>query len=285
MSKINLLLAASVMSLLFACNNSSEQKSGSADSSATTATQPSTPSWKEENVSFSGDSANLNGYMVYDENNKDKRPAVLVIPEWWGLNDYAKRRARDLAALGYVAMAVDVYGDGKTADNPKDAQALATPFYMHPEKAKARIDAAIAKVKTYAQVDPNNIAAVGYCFGGGVLLNTARLGDDLKGVVSFHGSLIGVPAKKELLKTAILVCHGNADPFVPAKEADAFKKQMDSIGANYTFKSYDSAKHAFTNPDATMMGEKFKLPIAYNAKADTASWNDMKMFFGMLFNK
>lgn len=285
MSRINLLLTLSLSGLLFACNNNTGEKTDASDSTKTTQTTPSTPSWKEDNITFSGDSATMNGYVVYDENNKDKRPAVLVIPEWWGLNDYAKRRARELAALGYVAMAVDVYGDGKTADNPKDAQALATPFYMHPEKAKTRIDAAIAKVKTYSQVDPANIAAVGYCFGGGILLNTARLGDELKGVVSFHGSLIGVPAKKELLKTAILVCHGNADPFVPAKEAEAFKKQMDSIQANYTFKAYDSAKHAFTNPDATQLGEKFKIPIAYNAKADTASWNDMKMFFGMLFGK
>lgn len=285
MSRINLLPAVLALSILSACNNNEGGNTSSTDTSQTAASATATPSWKEDNVTFTGDSATMNGYVVYDENNKDKRPAVLVIPEWWGLNEYARKRARELAALGYVAMAVDVYGNGKTADNPKDAQALATPFYMHPEKAKARIDAAIAKVKTYSQVDQNNIAAVGYCFGGGILLNTARLGDELKGVVSFHGSLIGVPAKKELLKTAILVCHGNADPFVPAKEATAFKKQMDSIQANYTFKGYDSAMHAFTNPDATMLGEKFKIPIAYNAKADTASWNDMKMFFGMLFNK
>ena len=127
------------------------------------------------------------------------------------------------------------------------------------------------------------MAAIGYCFGGGVLLNTVRLGDELKGVVSFHGSLVGTPANKDLLKSRILVCHGGADPFVPQKEVDQFKKQMDSINAPYTFKVYEGATHAFTNPDATRLGEKFKLPIAYNAAADTASWKDMKEFFGTLF--
>ena len=239
-----------------------------------------TPSFKEDNITYTGDSTTMNGFVVYDENNKNKRPAVLVVPEWWGMNDYAKRRARELAALGYVAMAIDVYGEGKTADNPDSAGKFATPFYQNPQKAKARIDAAIAKIKSYEQVDASNIAAVGYCFGGGVLLNTARLGDELKAVVSFHGSLIGTPANKDLLKTAILVCHGEADPFVPQKDADLFKKQMDSIGANYTFKGYPNATHAFTNPNATAMGEKFKMPIAYNGAADTASWNDMKTFLG-----
>jgi dienelactone hydrolase len=220
---------------------------------------------------------------VYNENDSAKRPAVLVVPEWWGITDYPKFRARELAKLGYVAMAVDIYGNGKTADNPDSAQKFAMAFYKDPQKAKARLDAAIAKIKTYSQVDPNNIAAVGYCFGGGILLNTVRLGDDLKGVVSFHGTLLGTPAKKDLLKSKILVCHGAADPFVPKKDVDQFKKQMDSIGANYTFKSYEGAVHAFTNPGATEMGKKFKMPIAYNGAADTASWKDMQVFFGDLF--
>jgi dienelactone hydrolase len=258
--------------LVVACNNeSAPAEAGEAVNN---------PSYKEESITYTGDSTSMNGFVVYDENNKNKRPAVLVVPEWWGMNDYTKRRARELAALGYVAMAIDVYGEGKTADNPDSAGKFATPFYQNPQKAKARIDAAIAKIKSYEQVDASNIAAVGYCFGGGVLLNTARLGDELKAVVSFHGSLIGTPANKDLLKTAILVCHGEADPFVPQKDADLFKNQMDSIGANYTFKGYPNATHAFPNPNATAMGEKFKMPIAYNGAADTASWNDMKTFLG-----
>ena len=238
---------------------------------------------KEDNITYTGDGATMNGYVVFQDNGDAKRPAVLVVPEWWGMGDYVKMRARELAKLGYIAMAIDVYGNGKQADNPDSAGVLAMPFYTNPQKAKTRIDAAIAKIKTYAQTDTAKVAAIGYCFGGGILLNTARLGDDLKGVVSFHGSLVGTPADKKLLRTKILVCHGNADSFVPQKEVDQFKKQMDSIGAAYTFVVYDSATHAFTNPNATAMGLKFKMPIKYNAAADTASWNDMKNFFGTLF--
>ncbi|MCW3116797.1 MAG: dienelactone hydrolase [Chitinophagaceae bacterium] len=262
-----------------ACNN----ESSTTQTTATTDSAAKEPKWKEENITYNGDNATLDGYVVYDENSDKKRPAVLVVPEWWGLNDYPKFRARELAKLGYVAFAVDIYGNGKTADNPDSAMKYASAFYKDPQKAKARIDAAIAKIKTYSQVDTSSIAAVGYCFGGGVLLNTVRLGDELKGVVSFHGSLIGTPANKDLLKSKILVCQGGADPFVPQKDVDLFKKQMDSIGANYTFKVYEGAKHAFTNPNATQLGEKFKMPIAYNAAADTASWQDMKTFFGALF--
>jgi dienelactone hydrolase len=240
---------------------------------------------KEETISFPADSANLQAFVVYNDSIKGKRPAVIVIPEWWGLNDYPKMRARMLAKLGYVAMALDIYGDGKVAETPDSAQAYATPFYMHPEKAKARIDAAIAKLRTYDNVDTAEIGAIGYCFGGGVLLNTARLGDDLKGVVSFHGSLIGTPARKDLLRTKILVCHGNADKFVTPDMVAAFKKQMDSIGAAYTFIGYDSATHAFTNPASTVNGQKFHMPIAYNGKADTASWEAMKTFFAGVFGK
>ena len=272
-----LLLATS---FFMACNNDT---TSTTQTSTDTASATKEPKWKEENITYTGDSATLSGYVVYDENSDVKRPAVLVVPEWWGLNDYPKMRARELAKLGYVAMAIDVYGDGKTADNPDSAGKYAGAFYQNPQKAKARIDAAIAKIKTYSQVDASNIAAVGYCFGGGVLLNTVRLGDELKGVVSFHGSLIGTPANKDLLKSKILVCHGAADSFVPQKDVAIFKKQMDSIGAAYTFKEYAGATHAFTNPAATEAGKKFKIPIAYNGPADTASWQDMKTFFGVLF--
>ena len=265
--------------LVTACNNNTS--TNSAASASDSASQQ--PKWKEENITYNGDNTTLDGYVVYDESTDKKRPAVLVVPEWWGLTEYPKSRARDLAKLGYVAFAVDIYGNGKTADNPDSATKYSTEFYKDPQMAKRRIDAAIAKIKSYSQVDTLNIAAVGYCFGGGLLLNTVRLGDELKGVVSFHGMLIGTPADKNLLRSKILVCHGGADPFVPQKDVDLFKKQMDSIGASYELKVYEGAKHAFTNPDATRLGEKFKLPLAYNAAADTASWNDMKTFFGTIF--
>jgi len=246
-------------------------------------TRTKTPILKEEMVSYKVDSLNMKSFVVYDENIKGKRPAVLVIHEWWGLNDYTKRRARMLAELGYIAMAVDMYGNERIGKDPGTAQNLAMPFYIHPEIAKKHFDAALAEFKKNPNVDQTKIAGIGYCFGGGVLLNLARMGEPLNGVVSFHGGLVGTPADKNLTKAEILVCHGEADSFVPKGQVDMFKKQMDSIGKSYTFKSYPGATHAFTNPDATEMGKKFKMPIEYNAAADAASWNDMKEFFGRIF--
>jgi dienelactone hydrolase len=208
---------------------------------------------------------------------------VLVVHEWWGLNDYTKMMARKLAALGYLAMAVDMFGNGKNAANPEEAKELTTPLYKDPQLAKSRLDAAIRKIKEFPQADPNSIAAIGYCFGGGVVLNCAKLGADLKGVVSFHGGLVGVPADKKLLKAKILVCHGGSDKFVSMADADVFKHQLDSIGATYTFKVYANATHAFTNPDATRIGKQFNMPIEYNVQADQDSWNDMKVFLDSVF--
>jgi len=270
-----------------ACNN---QSSSSSTTDTTASTTDSTmkgttkaPSLKEEDVTYTANGVTMDGYVVYDANREGKRPAVLVVPEWWGLVDYPKMRARKLAELGYMAMAIDMYGNGKIADNPGDASKATGPFYKDLKMTKSRFDAALAKLKTYSQVDTNNIAAIGYCFGGGVVLNVARLGEDLKGVVSFHGSLIGAPANKDLLKAKILVCHGMADQFVKPEDVEKFKKQMDSIGADYTFKQYPNATHAFTNPASDANAEKFKMPVKYNPAADSASWNDMKDFFARIF--
>lgn len=261
---------------MISCNNNSEQPKKNEQT-------VTTPKLKEENISYKLDSLTMDGYVVYDENITGKRPAILVVHEWWGLNDYVKSRARQLAELGYIAMAIDLYGNGKRADNPADAGALATPFYKDPVMAKKHFDAAVAKLKEYAQVDSSNMAGIGYCFGGGMLINLARMGEPLKGVVSFHGSLLGTPADKNMLRSKLLVLHGNDDKFVPQTEVAAFKKQMDSIGASYKFVGYDGATHAFSNPNATAVGQKYQIPIAYNAAADTASWNEMKVFFKDLF--
>ncbi|MEJ7672869.1 MAG: dienelactone hydrolase family protein [Chitinophagaceae bacterium] len=239
---------------------------------------------KEDSVSYSLDGKTFKGFIVYDSGKQDKRPGVLVVHEWWGLNEYSRSRARQLAEMGYIAMAVDMFGDGKTGDDPKSAEELATPFYKDPTLAKTRLDAALNKLKEYTQTDSENIAAIGYCFGGFVVLNAAKLGADLKGVVSFHGGLGGVPVKKDLMKAQILICHGEADDFVN-KEVEPFKKEMDSAGIEYTFKSYPNATHAFTNPGATEKGKKFNMPIQYKAAADSASWNDMRAFFDRIFTK
>src|ERR1035437_508820 len=152
---------------------------------------------KEETVTYSVGNTVFKGYLAYDENLKGKRPAVLVVPEWWGLNDYPKMRARMLAELGYVALAVDMFGDGKIAMNPTEAQAYTAPFYSNPQLSKERLDAGLAKIKEFIQTDPANIFAIGYCFGGAVVLNAAELGCNLKGIVSFHGGLNGVSPNKE----------------------------------------------------------------------------------------
>ncbi len=249
--------------------------------------QSKTPpsSIKEEVVSYNSDGLTLKGFVAYDENIKGKRPVILVVHEWWGLNDYSKMRARQLAALGYLAMAVDMFGDGRTAANPKEAQAFTIPYYKDLQLVKSRLDAAINKIKENPLADTRKIAAIGYCFGGFVVLNAAKLGSDLKGVVSFHGGLVGAPADKKLLKAKILVCHGGADKFVTGEDVSVFKREMDSIHADYQFKTYANATHAFTNPDATKIGKEFNLPIEYNAKADVDSWNDMKAFLTKLFKK
>ena len=271
----SVLLAAGVV--MTACNNEEKKTEPSVE------TAVKEPKIKEDNVTYTGDNISMSGFVAYDENKEGPRPAVIVVPEWWGLNDYPKHRAKQLAELGYIAIAIDMYGNGKTADNPDSAGKYATPFYQDPQMAKRRFEAALQKLKSYSQTDTSKIAAIGYCFGGAQVLNMARLGENLKGVVSFHGNLMGVPADKSKLKAAILVCHGAADTFVSTKEIELFKQEMVKVGADYKFNAYDSAKHAFTNPEATELGKKFNLPIAYNAAADSASWNDMKSFFNRIF--
>jgi len=240
---------------------------------------------KEENISYVFDGKTFKGFVAYDASVKGKRPGVLVVHEWWGLNDYTKMRAKKLAELGYIAMAVDLFGDGKNAANPQEAMQMTSPFYKDMQMAKSRLDAALTKLKEMPETDGANVAAIGYCFGGAVVLNSAKLGENLKGVVSFHGGLAGVPANKDLLKAKVLVCHGGSDKFVSMRDLDVFKHGMDSIGADCSVKIYANATHAFTNPDATKIGKEFNLPIEYNAEADKNSWNDMKVFFAALFKQ
>lgn len=278
------LLAGSFM--MFSCNNEAgnNEKKSEEKMDSTASSRADTAAVKEEAVSYSAHGTPLKGYIAYDSAKQGKRPIVLVVPEWWGVTEYPRMRAKQLAQLGYLAMAVDIYGNGKIADNPDEALKAAMPFYKNPQEAKARLDAALAKAKTYPQADTSQTAAIGYCFGGSMVLNAAKLGSDFDGVVSFHGGLEGVPARKDLLKAKILVCHGGADSSVPQSQVDAFKKSLDSIGANYTFKTYPNATHAFTNPEADSKAAKFKMPIKYNPAADSASWNDMKTFFGQIFH-
>jgi len=245
--------------------------------------QNASSSIKGEEVTYNDGSVALKGYVAYNEKQQGKRPAIIVVPEWWGCNEYTRVRARMLAELGYIAIAADMYGDGKIAANPTDALADATPFYKDPQLGKSRIAAAVKKITEYSQADAGKMAATGYCFGGSMVLNAAKLGMDFKGVVSFHGGLAGVPATAGTTKANILVCHGAADKFISADDIKNFRDNLDAVKAPYTFKSYDGATHAFSNPDATATGKKFNMPIEYNEAADKQSWNDMKDFFKKIF--
>jgi dienelactone hydrolase len=220
-------------------------------------------------VEFSAQGVVMKGYLAYDENIKGKRPGVLVIHEWWGLNDYARKRARMLAELGYTGLAVDMYGEGKEAMHPDDAGKFSSELMKNFDVAKIRFMAAMDFLKQQATVDSTRIAAIGYCFGGGVILNMARQGIDLKGVASFHGSLNAVmPAKVGNVKAKILVLHGGDDKFIPTEQIEAFKQEMKSAGVDFQFFSYPGALHSFTNPEADALGKKFSMAIAYNADAD-----------------
>jgi len=230
-----------------------------------------------------GDTA-LKGFLAYDDAKPGKRPGVLVVHEWWGLNDYARKRATMLAELGYTALAVDMYGNGKTTEHSNDAGAFTKEVTQNLAVERARFQAALDLLKSQPTTDPGRIAAIGYCFGGGVVLQMAREGVDLAGVASFHGSLgTDQPAKKGGVKARVLVLHGADDPFVPKEQIEQFKQEMTQAGADYTFIAYPGATHGFTNSDADRLGAANNMPIKYNAKADQASWAEMQAFFRRIF--
>lgn len=237
-------------------------------------------------VEYQADGVTMKGYMAHDDAIKGKRPGVLVVHEWWGLNDYAKRRANMLAEAGYVALAVDMYGEGKTADNPKDAGALAGSINKNPPLARARFAAAEKFLNSQPLVRKGELAALGYCFGGGVVLNMARFGEPLKGVVTFHGVLAtDVSVKPGSIKPKIRVFTGEADPIVPPEQVEAFKTEMANAKADWQLVSYPGVKHTFTNPEADVYAAKFGLPLKYDAHADQSSWAHTMDFLKSIFKQ
>lgn len=227
-------------------------------------------------VVYKAGDTTLKGYLA-KPSGEGKRPGVLVVHEWWGQNDYAKMRARMVADLGYVALAVDMYGDGVTTTDPKKAGELSGAIYKNPEVGIERFKAALAFLRGQEGVDPDRIAAIGYCFGGTTVLTAARAGIDLRGVVSFHGGLapVGAPAAKGSIKGKVLVCHGGADPLVPKEQFDAFLQEMADSEADWQVSVYGKAKHSFTNPDADKAG---MAPVGYDKTADERSWREMTGF-------
>jgi dienelactone hydrolase len=238
-------------------------------------------------VSYEHAGVKLEGYLAYDNVKMpagEKAAGVLVVPEWWGLNDYVKGRAEKLARLGYVAFVADMYGAGVSTTDSKKAAELAGQFYGKPlmaERAQAGLDQLLAT----GLVDPARVAAIGYCFGGSTVQALAYSGAPLAGIVSFHGGLIPVPADAAArTKAKILICQGALDPMASKEAVDAFTKSMNDGKFDYQFISYSGAVHAFTNPDADRLAAANGLKgIGYNAAADQRSWALMQSFFHELF--
>ncbi len=239
---------------------------------------------KEGPVEYQAGDTVLKGYLVYDDATKERRPGVLVVHEWWGHDQHARNSARKLAEAGYVALALDMYGGGKQADHPDSAGKFSGEVRKNLPLMKSRFEAGMQLLRKQPQVDGKRLAAIGYCFGGSVVLEMARAGEDLRGVASFHGGLATEhPAQPGGTKARVLVMNGADDPFVPPEQIAAFKKEMEGAKMNYKFVNYPGAKHSFTNPDADAHGAKFNLPLNYNAIADKESWLELQSFLKQIF--
>lgn len=243
----------------------------------------SLPAIVTEEVRYSVGDTRLNGYLAYPRNAKNV-PGVLVVHEWWGHNDYVRKRAEMLAELGYAAFALDMYGDGKVTGHPKEANAFMMEVVNNADAARARFEKALDLLKSSPMVDREKIAAIGYCFGGAVVLSMARMGLDLDGVVSYHGALQGLaPINPADVNARFMVFNGAADPFVPEEAKQTFKAEMDAANLKYEFIDYPGAVHGFTNPGADEKGEAYGLPLKYDAAADTDSWQKTQEFFNEIF--
>ena len=234
-----------------------------------------------KNISYQHDGVELEGYLAYDDSIKGKVPAVLIVHEWWGLNDYARMRAEQLAALGYVAFALDMYGKGKVTQHPKQAAEWMRQTNSNVRLWQKRALAGLQVLKNEPRTDTARIAAIGYCFGGATVQQLAYSGADVRGVVSFHGSLIPPqPDQVKQVKGKVLICHGSADPFIKAEAVQNYIAAMNASGLDWQMIMYGGAKHSFTNPDADMAGMG---ALKYSKSADQRSWSHMKQFFDEIF--
>lgn len=241
---------------------------------------------KSETIKYEVAGQPFAGTLSYDDSIKGKRPGVLVVHEWWGHNAYANKRAEMLAKLGYTAFALDMYGAGKVANHPEDAKKFMEATLADMKVAEARFNAALKLLQQQPTVEASKIAAIGYCFGGGMVLHMAKVNPDLAGVVSYHGAL-GIAANTKPvstpIKTKIMVFNGADDPFVTKEQIAAFKQDMLTIGADYEFIDYPGVKHGFTNPEADTFAKKFDMPLKYDEKADKDSWEKTQGFFKKIF--
>ena len=242
---------------------------------------------KEELVTYQDGQTTMKGFVVYDDAVQGKRPGIIMVHEWWGITKHMHTEAQKFAQQGYTAFIADMYGDGKTGDNPKDAGALSGSTMKDPKVMEGRFNAARAQLAGHPSVDPTRIGAVGYCFGGAVVLNMARTGADLVAVAGFHASLgLNTPAPAPgTVKAKILVLNGADDPFVKREQYEVLKKDFDAAKAEYRVIEYPGAVHAFTNPEATELGQKFNLPLRYDAQVDRDAKAEALKFFAANLQK
>ncbi|TNG03460.1 MAG: dienelactone hydrolase family protein [Gammaproteobacteria bacterium] len=236
----------------------------------------------EKTVDFEHNGTKYKGYIYHDDAVSGKRPGVMVVHQWWGLTDYAKGRAKQLAEMGYVSFAMDMYGENKLTTHPEQAKEWMTQTTSNADAWRALANKGLDLLKANDKVDTSKLAAIGYCFGGSTVMQLAYSGADVKGVVSFHGSLPPAsPEQAKAIKGKVLIEHGNADSFVPADRIAKFKAALDAANVDYTFHGYDGVRHAFTDPGADSRGIE---NLKYNADADKQSWSAMKTFFNQIFN-
>ncbi len=274
-------LVATLLITLWSCGGNTGNQ---AESNTETVEEEIEVEIRGEEVTYSTDSTTMIGYLAKEVSTNEKRPGIIVIHEWWGHNDYVRERADMLAEMGYTALAVDMYGDGKQAQHPEDAGKFAGMVMSNMDEAKARFMQALETLKADPTVDPEKIAAIGYCFGGSVALTMANAGMDLDAVAAFHSGLqLPVMPQEGQLTAKVLVCNGADDPFVPAEQVAAFTAAMDSAKADYKYIAYEGAVHGFTSKGADSLGQKFELPLAYNAEADQKSWQEMQDLFDSVF--
>ena len=241
---------------------------------------PAAAAVKTETVSYQHAGTVYEGFLAYDDALAGPRPGVLVVHEWWGLNDYAKTRATMLAEMGYVAFAVDMYGGGKTAGHPREAAKFAGMVRENQAEWRARALAGLQQLRARPETDKQNVAAIGYCFGGATVLQLAYAKAPVKGVVSFHGALPAASkAEAEGVTAAVMICHGAADGFVPPEQVEACLEPLEAAGVDYVFTAYAGAKHGFTNPGADARGMD---GLGYDRNADARSWAAMSAMFDVL---
>lgn len=270
----NRLVVALALLSTVACRGTGEK---APESKAEPAAAPTPEGVVSRGISYTAGKTTLNGYIAWDATAKGKRPGVLLVHEWWGLNDNVREQARRLAKEGYVAFALDMYGAGKHTAHPDSAQAFMQAAMRDMVGMSHRFNAALQQLKQDPNVDSTRIAAIGYCFGGAVVLGMAQTGAPLRAVVSFHGAMPPVAKVPKGIVTAhILVLAGGADPMVPTSEVDAFAARMKKAGANIEVVKYPGVMHSFTDPDADKSGVK---GLKYDAKADTASFQAMLKLF------